>query len=737
MTLRFRPFALVLALLPLLATALAPAALDAQVRRPPARGAGPALLIADDVLIEGDKTLIASGNVEAVYDGQRLKAQRITYDRTSDRLVITGPVTLYDGNYTVVLADAAELDRDLKNGILTGARVVMDDQLQLAANQVSRTDGRYSQLYKAAVTSCQVCADGKAPLWQIRARRVIHDAETRQLFLDGAQFRVGNVPIAYFPRLRLPDPTVTRLTGFLTPSLYNSTLLGFGVKVPYFIRIGDSKDLKLTPYYTTKTRTLEFRYRQAFANGGIEFEGALSRDDLARRENRAYVFGRGVFALPQDYVLRFHIEAVKDDAYLVDYGYSNKDRLDSEISVERVRRDEWRHAALTYFHTLRASEDNTTLPTSVANFDYEKRYFPTRIGGELRFSAQAHGHYRTSSLRTDGPDVDLFADGRDVARLTTSADWLRSWTLGGGVRAAVQTGVAVDHINVSGAGTTPRSQITEATPSAALTLRYPLAKTTARGTVHMIEPLMQLAWIGGSTPYIANDESTRTEFDEGNLLSLSRFAAADRRERGASAAYGISWTRFAPGGLRSTLSFGQIVRDRTQREATGGQTFSLSSGLRGKTSDVLIAGQIASANGLTLAARGLFDGAFDTTKAEARASWRNAALDLGATYIWLRADPQEQRSSTISEFAIDGSYRLSRHWTSSAEWRYNMASDRSVNAGVGVTYTNECVDVTLSASRRFTSSTILEPSTDFSLTVGLRGFSARAEDKSYVRECKK
>ena len=159
--------------------------------------------------------------------------------------------------------------------------------------------------------------------------------------------------------------------------------------------------------------------------------------------------------------------------------------------------------------------------------------------------------------------------------------------------------------------------------------------------------------------------------------------------------------------------------------------------MQGSTSDLLIAGQINTQNGLTFTARSLFDEVFDTTKAEARASWSNAALDLGATYIWLPRDPQELRPGTVSEWAFDASYRLSRHWTGSAEWRYDVASDESVNAGVGVTYTNECVDVTLSASRRFTSSTILEPSTDISLTVGLRGFSARAEDKSYVRECKK
>ncbi|MDO5757925.1 MAG: LPS assembly protein LptD [Rhodobacterales bacterium] len=697
---------------------------------------GAALLIADEVVME-DGTLIATGNVEAVQDGRRLRAQRIIYDRNAGTLEIEGPITLFDGDYTTVLADEGKLDSDLRNGIMTGARVVMDDQLQMAATQVTRTEGRYYQVYKAAVTSCRVCSDGGTPLWQIRARRIVHDAETRQLYLDGAQFRVGPVPLAYFPRLRLPDPTVTRATGFLKPVLYNSSLLGAGLKVPYFIRMGDSRDLTLTPFLSGKTRTLEFRYRQAFASGDINFKGAFSSDDLLPGETRGYVFGRGVFSLPEDYVLRFNIEAARDNAYLVDYNYSDQDRLKSDITVERVKRDEWRRAALTYYHSLRVGEDSSTLPTSVADLDYEKRIFPSLIGGELRIAAEAHGHYRWSTLSTDGPDYDLFADGRDVARIMTSADWLRSWTLYGGLRATAQTGVAVDHIRVYQGGTTSLPSVTQATPNAAVTLRYPLAKTTPAGTTHLIEPVVQLAWVGGHTPNIANDESTRTEFDEGNLLSLSRFAAADRRERGASASYGVSWTRAAPGGMRSTFTVGQIARDREQREATGELTFSPSSGLRGITSDVLIAGQIETGNGLTLTARGLMGETWKSSKAEARASWGKDAFWMGATYIWLPADVQEDRPGIVSEWTLNGSYRVSRHWTGRAEWRYNAASDRTVHAGLGVTYTNECVDVSLSASRRFTTSSILDPSTDILLTVGLRGFSARTDDKSYVRECKK
>jgi LPS-assembly protein len=267
-------------------------------------------------------------------------------------------------------------------------------------------------------------------------------------------------------------------------------------------------------------------------------------------------------------------------------------------------------------------------------------------------------------------------------------------------------------------------------------LRWPLLKQTGRGATHVIEPMVQLAWSGGDALNIPNDESTLVEFDEGNLLSLSRFPEPDRREYGFSAAYGLSWSRIDPGGWETNMVMGQVLRDERLVEFNGTSSFSNVSGLQNHTSDFLFASQIKTPNGLTLTARGLFDEGYATTKAAARASWQNENADIGATYIWLRRDLAENRDNTISEWAVDGSYRLSRHWTGSANWRYDVASDRNVTAGIGLTYTNECVEAKFSASRRFTSSTILEPSTNFALTVALRGFSAKTSDKSYTRTCR-
>lgn len=689
----------------------------------------PAMLVADTVFLNGNKTLIAEGHVEALFGATRLKAAKITYDRDADTLHIQGPITLVEGNSIIILASSAELDSDLQNGILRGARMVMNQQLQLAAQQINRVNGRYTQLYKTAVTSCRVCNSTQAPLWQIRAKRVIHDKVERQLYFDNAQFLIGEVPVFYLPRLRLPDPTLKRATGFLIPSIRRNSQLGTGLKVPYFLRIGDNKDLTLTPYLSQETRTLEFKYRQALRHGRIYVNGAISQDTLVPNTNRGYIFAGGKFDLRRGFTLDFDIEATNDDAYLPDYGYSDKDRLDSEIAITRARRDDYFRAALTQYHSLRVTENNSTLPTLIGDMSYEKRFFPKMLGGELRLGAAAHGHLRYSTLTTDGADTDTWADGRDVARLNATALWQRTWTLTGGIRATTLASLAIDSYRIAQIGTTAQAQATKVTPSLAVTLRWPLRKTARSGAYHVIEPLAQVAWVGGNNPDIPNDESTRVEFDEGNLLSLSRFPSVDRYERGASVAYGANWTRFDPYGWQAGVTVGQVLRRAAD------SNFTETSGLDGVKSDLLVAGHFKNQSGLSLTARGLFKNDFAFSKAEARAGWHNSKLSLGASYVWLGPDPAEDRAATVSEWSIDGSYRLSRHWTGIANLRYDVASNTTAQAGLGVQYRNECVDITLSASRRFTSSIILTPSTDFNFTVGLRGFSTKTADKSYTRTC--
>ena len=699
----------------ILALAIAPLMLKAQQRT-----ADPAILVADQVFITRDRTLVAQGNVEAFQGETRLRARSIRYNQQSGALEIEGPIVISEGADTLILADAAELDPDLQNGLLRGARLILNQQLQLAANQINRVDGRYSQLYKTAVTSCQVCEDGRPPLWQIRAKRVIHDKLEQQLYFDEAQFRIRNVPIFYLPRLRLPDPTLERANGFLKPSLRTTSQLGTGLKLPYFIKLGDHRDLTLTPYLSSATRTLEFRYRQAFTSGRIQFDGAYSRDDERPGETRGYLFGTGRFDLARDYVLEFDIETTSDRAYLTEYGYSPKDRLTSQLTVSRARRDEYTRASIYNFESLRENEVNDELPTIVLDGDYERRFFPRSMGGEVRMRLQAHSHRRTS-------DADII--GRDVARINGEIEWLRRMTFGNGLVADGRIGGSFNVFDITQDSTFAQNH-SDLVPYAALGLRYPMMRGDAGGVTQLIEPIAQIGWSGGNRLPIPNDESTRVEFDEGNLLSLSRFPRPDRRERHVVAAFGLNWSRFDPAGWDAHLTIGQVLRDKSDAEFTD------SSGLAGTSSDFLLAGQLKTAGGLSLTGRSLFDTEFQFAKVELRGDWDFTRGRMGGSYVWLDSDLAEDRTQAVSEVAVDGDYKINRHWTASADWRFDVADDRAASAGLGLTYNNECVSVDLSVQRRYSTSTSVEPSTNIGFNIGLRGFAASNGTERYVRSCR-
>lgn len=678
-----------------------------------------AVLMADTVFITPDRVLVAEGNVEALHGDIRLTANRITFDRASGRLGIEGPIRIDEGDSTTILASAAELDRDLQNGLLSGARMVMDQQLQLAAVQMNRVDGRFTQLYKTAVTSCHVCEDGRPPLWQIRARKVIHDKQEQQLYFEDAQFRIRGTTIVTLPRFRLPDPTLKRARGFLVPSIRTTNKLGTGVRLPYFIPMGDHRDLTLTPYLSTSTRTLGFRYRQMFQRGTMQFEGAYTKDDLTDESMRGYLFGTGHFDLDRRFKLDFDIKTTTDDAYLVDYGLPDYDRLKSEIVLSRYSRDTALRAELVYFDSLRDQEYDSTLPTVVPSVRYERRWFPDRIGGEARLGLDVQGHHRSSSENILG---------RDITRSTADLSWRRDWTFSQGLRADWRVGLTADLFQIY-QDDNFNHNLTRVTPATALALRYPMTKTTAAGVTHMLEPVVQLGWtdVHGTTP--PNDESAFVEFDEGNLLSLSRFPAPDRREDGLSLVYGLNWSRFAPSGWHASASVGQVFRQDAD------PSFTRTSGLSGTSSDTLLAGQLTLQRGLKLTARSLLDGSFNFSKAELRGNWSAGAVGLAGTYLWQDDDEAEGRNKALSEVWFDGRYEINPNWNARASIRYDITDTSPTRAGLGVGWQNECVTVDLSVNRRYTSSTSVEPTTDFGFTIALRGFAVEGGTEKYRRSC--
>ncbi len=678
-----------------------------------------ATLVADRVEIQADSVLVADGNVEVLHQGRRLKAQRVTYDSKADRLIIEGPLVLTDGQETRLLADQADMSADLTEGILRGARLVLGQQLQLAATEVQRIGGRYTELGRTVASSCQVCAANPVPLWEIRASRVVHDEQARQIFFQDAQLRVAGVPVFYIPRLRMPDPTLTRATGFLQPEIRSTSELGTGVGLPYFIVLDDSRDLTVTPFLSTRQgRSLGLRYRQAFRTGRIEIDGAISKDEIRPDDTRGYLFATGAFTLPNAFGLAFGVQVASDNGYLRDYGISSQDRLDSYLLIQRVRRDEIIFGRLLHLDSLRDDNSEDSRPSTILDTLVVRRFEPPLVGGTATLRYQASAESRASDSLTDGNN-DGISDGRDTARGLVRLDWRRDWLLPAGVIATALGRGQADVTTINQDPAYP-SQITRFYGVGGAELRWPLTRQEAGGATQVLEPVIQVVYAPDSSEDVPNDDSLLVAFDEGNLFALDRFPGTDAVELGSRMAVGLAWSRFGTDGGTVGLAMGKIFR------ADDLDQFGVSTGLDGTRSDWLLGARVETPGGISLTQRLLINDEVNTTLAEARLGWVRPDFGIFSSYFWSIADPAIGQPDPISELSVFGSIRIADNWNGRFGVRHDFIEGRTSRANLGLEFRNECLLVDLSLSRWFADSTNVTPTTEFGLAIDLLGFGGSA-----------
>ncbi len=686
----------------------------------PVAGQELASLIADNIVVDPSGQVTASGNVQVFYQGTQLEAERVSYSQSGDQLTITGPIRITDESGTVLLANEAELDRDLRNGVLVSARLVLDQQLQLAANEIARVDDRYTRLDRVVASSCEVCESNPTPLWEIRASRVIHDDVERQLYFENAQFRVAGVPVFYFPRLRLPDPTLGRGTGLLIPQISSSSELGTGIKLPYFIALGDHADVTLTPYLSSSTATLEFDYRHLLRSGSLNAEGAISHDDI--RDSRGYFFGTADLKLARGYRLTGQLEFVSDPAYLFDYGYSEKDRLKNELAFSRVRNKDRFRASVSEFRTLRESEIpiRDTLPDQFIEAEYLRELPDLSFGGRTVASIGFYALERPSS-------VDI--DGRDVSRLSASIEWKRAWVLEPGFVASTELGVRADAYTTA-QDSTFENELVRSVPRAAAELRWPMSRRTQDGGTEVLEPILRIDVSDTGGDAVPLEDSRVVEFDEANLFSPTRYPGFDGAEDGVRVALGATWQRVDPNGWELDVAFGRVAN------LTGDLGFGEGSGLEGDRSEWLLSGRLSIGDGFHVTSRSFFDTDIRFTLSETRLDWQSERLSLGTHYLFAAPEPSEDRDASLSEWSFDGSYEIDDRWTANADWRYDFNADRATRLAVGLGYRTECADVALSVSRRFADSTSVDPTTEFGFQVSLTGIGGRGTDTARLRRCR-
>jgi LPS-assembly protein len=679
----------------------------------------PATLVADAISVNGGD-LLARGHVEIWHEDTQLRASAVRYIADENRMVIEGPIQIVDGDQLLLVADQADLSRDLQNGLLMGAQALLNQQLQIATRSIRRVDGRYLEMNRVTASSCEVCTQNPVPLWQIRASRVVHDEQKQQLYYEHAQFRLAGVPLLYAPRLRMPDPSLDRATGFLTPDFRNTTDLGFGIKLPYFIKMGDHRDVTLTPYLASKgAKTLEARYRQAFRTGDITLFGVISDDDITADRTRGWTMASGTFDLPRDLTLDFTLQKVSDPDYLVDYGYPTQDRVLSNINITRTKRSHHLSFGISHYESLRNGEVNAEQPSVLTNALYHRRFVPGALGGMADLKLSADTFWRESII--DG------VRGRDINKARLELGWRRDWQNDFGMLFAL-SGAASGDIYQVNQDTAFAEQITRTSATVAAELRWPFERRRDKFT-DILQPVLQFVHTPDANAAVPNEDGAVVEFDEGNLFALSRFAGTDAVEQGTRLNIGLNWTRQTNTGASFGMTIGRVIRSDDYGVFTAG------SGLDGVQSDWLVTAKLDNGHGLRLTNRAVLDPSGNFAKNELNLDWTTQKFDLSSSYTWLDADPTEGRPDDTSEIALAGRYDLSPHWFVTSDVNYDITDGRASQTQLGLGYQNECVSVDFNVSRRY-GTTTSRATTDFGVNVTFVGIGQTATDRAYRRTCR-
>ena len=534
---------------------------------------------------DNNKVVTATGNVEAYQNERILRADKFTYDRDTGVATAEGHVQLLQPDGQVLFADRAELSGNMRDGVLQGVSALLAQNGKLVANGVRRTDrpqGALTDMTRPVYSACNLCEDDptKPPLWQIQARSATRDEEAQRIRFRDAQVRLGGYPVFYSPYLSMPDPAAPRSSGFLSPSLGQTSYLGGFVEVPYYWAIDGSSEATITPTISTKVLpSLAAQYRRRFNFGEIQAEGSVGQLDGKRVDEDgvgAHIFSKGTFNIDENWRAGFNFNRATSETYLRAFRFPTQRVLSSNIFLEGFwDTQSYVRIDARAYQGLRDTDDVGKIPYVLPNVYADHVFRPDALGGTATIDTSDFAIYRT--------------EGADTRRLATRLryDLPGRDSLGGLWTFRTQgdaIGYSASDFNESPFyGSVDSKQQAVGNVRAAVDWRMPFVRQAGAYGNQIVEPHLQVVTgpSMGRQTLVPNEDSLDFEFTDANLFALNRFTGRDRQEGGTRADAALRSAWFFPNGGQLEGLIGQSYRASTE------DVFEANSGLRQRVSDVV------------------------------------------------------------------------------------------------------------------------------------------------------
>ena len=263
------------------------------------------------------------GHVEVNYSDMRLNADRVDYSSDTGELVADGNVHFVrplvseeiwavQGNYNIRTESGTFFHVVGSMGARTRGRTSLltsSNPFFFEAERVDKTSADTYRMRNATITVCSL----PDPTWKLAAGAVTIHPNVNAIIHD-SKLRILDVPVFYFPVFYRSLESLPRNSGFLTPSIGSSSVLGPFIGDSYFWAINRSADAEIGAEYLSKrgwSQRATFRMRGAERSYlNVSYFGVVDRGLGPQKIDQGgqTISAEGVMQLPKDFrgVVDFH-----------------------------------------------------------------------------------------------------------------------------------------------------------------------------------------------------------------------------------------------------------------------------------------------------------------------------------------------------------------------------------------------------------------------------------------------
>ncbi|WP_284191677.1 LPS assembly protein LptD [Vibrio zhanjiangensis] len=691
--------------------------------------------------INGDKATY-SGNVTVVQGKKRMKADNVTVHQKDNIVVAEGNVVFSDGQLKT-LSDKAVHNLNSEEVTLENTNYqFLCEPGRGEAVYVAKTGKAVYQIEDGTITSCP---EGDSS-WRMRASNIDVDQNEEEATFYNPRFEIQNIPVFYLPFLTVPIGD-TRKTGFLYPTVSYGSSDGFEMEVPIYWNLAPNYDLETTIKSMQNRGTQlnsEFRYLSDLGYSTIKSEYLPDDKKYPEQGDRWGIQWQHSGIYDENWKLGVDYSKVSDIRYFSDTGSGLGNQSDGQLIQEAVvtyRSASWDASILTRdFQVL--TESNNTPYRLLPQLDFN--YYSPEVMRYLDVDLKSHiSKFDTDDKEKPSATRVHIEPGLKVPIGTSWGTWTtEARLLGTYYQQDLST---VDLAKLSDEGYSLKESTSRVIPE----FRSHAGITLERDTVifdnytQTLEPQVQYLYVPDqdqSDIYLY--DTTLLQTDYYGLFRSRKYSGVDRIAAANQFSYGAS-TRFFDNQYKERLniSFGQIFYlDKDTKNS------SLNNDDNNKSKYSAWAVEMDFNYDDYLFYHGGIQYDVDTSELQLGNSTVEYRFDKGYVQANYRYVTREYIENTlgdsigdldaitedgISQAGLLASYQLTRKWSASGQYFYDLTTENSLEWLAGINYRSDCWYIGFSYSNQLKN---WEPSfssypnstpvyeNNFSVNFGIIGF---------------